>query len=194
MKTALLNPLLDARRQFLGFLERRLRDRAAAEDILQGAYLRALEAGAGLRADQSAQAWFYRVLRNGLIDHYRRRAAEGAALDRWALELGKETPREAASEPESCPCVAGALAGMPSVYAELLRTVDLGETRLIAYARRKGITAGNAAVRAHRARAALRTRLIRCCGTCAETGCLECTCRRRPADRALAEEDAGDRG
>jgi RNA polymerase sigma factor (sigma-70 family) len=182
MRTAILNPLLEARHDFLRFLERRVRDRAAAEDILQGAYLRALEAGGQLRAEQSARAWFFRVLRNAVIDHYRRRAVEASALDRWALEPEREAAPEQEREPAGCPCIAVALADMSPVYADLLRTVDLHGTRLIAYAKKEGITSGNAAVRAHRARAALRRKLKRCCGPCAEARCVECTCGALTAD------------
>lgn len=177
MKPTVPNPLLDLRRQFLHFLERRVRDRAVAEDILQSAYARALAASGQLRANESSVAWFYRILRNALIDHYRRRAAESAALDRWARELEKESSLEPQLEETTCACIAGALALLTPAYADLLRNVDLGGISLSAFAKGQGITAGNAAVRAHRARTALRKQLIRCCGTCAEHGCLECKCR-----------------
>ena len=177
MKSATFNALLEARHQFLRFLERRVRDHATAEDILQGAYLRSLEAGGQLRADHSAVAWFYRVLRNAVVDHYRRRASEGAALDRWAQEPARENvPEPDGAAADGCPCVAAALEGISPDYADLLRAVDLGQIRLVAYAKGKGITAGNAAVRAHRARTALRRRLMRSCGGCAANRCVECTC------------------
>jgi RNA polymerase sigma factor (sigma-70 family) len=177
MTETTFDSLLDLRRRFLVFIERRVSDRAIAEDILQGAYLRALEAKGRLREDESAVAWFYRILRNAIIDHYRRRTTEGAALDRWALELEKTTVAEPKLQETTCQCIAGALEVIAPAYAELLRQVDLREGSLAAYAAANNITQGNAAVRAHRARAALRKQLIRCCGTCAEHGCVECTCR-----------------
>ena len=64
MTDAVQSSLLNLRLQFLGFIERRLHDRGLAEDILQSAYLRALEASGKLRKDESAVAWFYRILRN----------------------------------------------------------------------------------------------------------------------------------
>ena len=45
------------------------------------------------------------------------------------------------------------------------------------YAQRKGLTAGNAAVRVFRAREALKRRVAESCGACAEHGCLNCTCQ-----------------
>ncbi len=177
MTEATFDSLLDLRRRFLAFLERRVDDRAIAEDILQAAYLRALEAKGRLRADESAVAWFYRILRNAVIDHYRRRTTENVALERWGRELENATAPEPQLEETTCQCIAGALNGMAPAYADFLREVDLKDGSLAAYAEARGITQGNAAVRAHRARTALRKQLIRCCGTCAEHGCIECRCR-----------------
>jgi len=173
--------LLDLRRLFLIFLERRVVDRAIAEDILQGAYLRALEAKGRLREEESAVAWFYRILRNAVIDHYRRRTTEASALERWARELDSAAAPEPHLQETACQCIAGALEVLAPAYADLVREVDLGEGSLGDYARAHGITPGNASVRAHRARIALRKQLIRCCGTCSEHGCTECTCRASAA-------------
>ena len=45
-----------------------------------------------------------------------------------------------------------------------------------AYAAEIGVSDNLAAVRAYRARNALRAQVARSCGTCAEHGCLDCTC------------------
>jgi RNA polymerase sigma-70 factor (ECF subfamily) len=172
-----VNSLLLLRRQFLEFIARRVEDRAVAEDILQTAYVRLLGAGGQLRESESAVAWFYRVLRNAIIDHYRRRASEGAALERWVREIEAASGVEPELEKTACQCIGGALETMTPAYASLLREVDLGEATLSAYAKAQGITPGNAAVRAHRARNALRKQLMICCGSCATHGCLDCSCR-----------------
>jgi hypothetical protein len=44
------------------------------------------------------------------------------------------------------------------------------------YAFEAGITPNNAGVRVFRAREALRKRVVRWCGSCAERGCIDCTC------------------
>jgi RNA polymerase sigma factor (sigma-70 family) len=172
-----INSLLALRKQFLAFIERRVNDRALAEDILQSAYLRILADGSPLRNDDSAVAWFYRILRNAIIDSYRRRTTENTSLERWARELETETTISPALEETACECIASALESITPAYADLLREIDLGNQTLTTYAASKAITPANAAVRAHRARAALRTQLIRCCGACADHGCLDCTCR-----------------
>jgi RNA polymerase sigma-70 factor (ECF subfamily) len=44
------------------------------------------------------------------------------------------------------------------------------------FAAEAGISNSNAAVRVFRAREALKKQLVKSCGTCAEHGCLNCTC------------------
>ena len=80
--------LVENHREFLRFLERRVGNRAVAEDILQEAFVRGVERAGSLRADESAVAWFYRTLRNAVIDHHRRTGAAGRGLEAFARELG----------------------------------------------------------------------------------------------------------
>src|ERR671921_60498 len=81
-----LQTLVDNHARFLAFLERRVGSREEAEDILQEAFVRSLDHASSLRSSTSATAWFYRVLRNAVTDHYRRRNSQGRALDRLAAE------------------------------------------------------------------------------------------------------------
>lgn len=63
--------MLERRDDFLRFVEKRVDSRATAEDILQSAFVRGIEKESTLRDEESAVAWFYRLLRNAVIDHYR---------------------------------------------------------------------------------------------------------------------------
>ncbi|HET9933629.1 MAG TPA: sigma factor, partial [Polyangiaceae bacterium] len=56
--------LVGNHRQFLAFLESRLGNRKDAEDLLQAAFVKAIEKVDTLRDDESAVAWFFRLLRN----------------------------------------------------------------------------------------------------------------------------------
>ena len=171
-----LAALIEQRRLFLRFLERRIASPAIAEDILQSAYLRALEHEAELRAGESSTAWFYRILRNAIIDFYRHRSVEDRALSEWAKELETEVAPNDLTQDLVCRCIAKVLPLLPRNYAEILSQVDLNEVPLASFASRKRITAANAAVRVHRARKALKQRLIETCGACAIHQCLNCNC------------------
>ena len=61
-------------------------------------------------------------------------------------------------------------------YADLIQAVELGGESPDVMAGRLGITSNNLKVRRHRARQALRRKLEETCRTCADHGCLDCTC------------------
>jgi RNA polymerase sigma-70 factor (ECF subfamily) len=179
-----LDTLVANHRQFLAFLERRMGSRADAEDLLQDAFVKGLTHGHQLRDPESAVAWFYRLLRNGLTDWYRRQGAEDRATAEWAgREDAAEAPRDEELFREVCGCVLRLADTLSPDYAEALRRVDVEGMAVKTFAAEAGISRGNAAVRLHRARTALRDRVVQSCGTCADHGCLDCSCRTGgPAD------------
>jgi RNA polymerase sigma-70 factor (ECF subfamily) len=173
-----LDVLVANHRRFLAFLERRLGSRADAEDLLQEAFVKGLSRGHQLNDSESAVPWFYRVLRNGLTDWYRRRGAEDRAAAEWGgREDVAEGPRADELFGEVCGCVARLARTLRPEYADALRRVDVDGLAVKEFAAEAGITPGNAGVRLHRAREALRARLIQSCGTCAEHGCPDCRCK-----------------
>jgi RNA polymerase sigma factor (sigma-70 family) len=175
MQTEAIDNLVLQRSQFLRFVQRRVESPAAAEDIIQSAYIRAIEQIPALRSDESAVAWFYRVLRNAVIDHYRHRSAEDRALERWANDLTEAAP-DPQTEEIVCECIDEVLPTLKPAYSEILREVDLAGKSLESFSNKAGITTGNAAVRIHRARQALKKQLMLVCSICARHGCLNCTC------------------
>lgn len=172
--------LIAQQRAFLRFVEKRVGDRATAEDILQDAFSRAVERAEGLREGESAVAWFYRMLRNAVVDHYRRKDASRRALESFARELEAVEPANPVHE-EVCACLLELAGSLKPEYADALREVELGGRPLKDYAEARGITANNAGVRVHRARQALRRQVFASCHACADHGCVDCSCRRPSA-------------
>src|SRR6185312_7075751 len=138
--------LVDHHRQFLAFLQTRVESRAAAEDILQSAFVKGLERGAEVRDEESAVAWFYRVLRNAVIDHYRHRASTERALEGWGKEFIAHEAPQAEMQQAICACIADLVETLKPEYQQALRIVDLDEGSLKDLAEQSGTTAGNAAV------------------------------------------------
>lgn len=176
-----LNPnvveqLVNSHREFLAFVQRRVESREVAEDILQAAFAKSLERGSELRSEESAVAWFYRMLRNAVIDHYRHRESSQRAYDAWGKEFESNEAVTPEIETEICKCLSGLLTTLKPEYREALQTVEIEDGSLNDLASKTGITAGNAAVRVHRAREAFRKQVQTACGTCAEHGCLDCHC------------------
>jgi RNA polymerase sigma-70 factor (ECF subfamily) len=162
-------------REFLRYVERRVGDRALAEEILQDAFVRSLDRGEEIR--DSALGWFYRVLRNAVIDQQRRQAAANRRLE--VLEAELQAGAGAGDEELTrvvCACVTQLAGTLKPEYAEALQRIEIDGLAVKAYAESVGITASNAGVRIFRAREALQKQLARACGTCAEHGCLDCTC------------------
>jgi RNA polymerase sigma-70 factor (ECF subfamily) len=170
--------LVENHRRFLAFLEHRLESRAVAEELLQDALMRTLESGTAPQDDEGAVAWFYRVLRNALVDHHRKQSAEGRALERLTRE-STEVAEDGALHEAVCTCMRGLLPALKPEYAEIVERVDLEQQPVSDVARLLGVTANNAGVRLHRARQALKRQLERACGSCATHGCLDCTCDKQ---------------
>ena len=178
-ESQLVATLVDNHRTFLSFLERRVGDRALAEDLLQNSFVKGVERASELRDGEAVVAWFYRLLRNAVIDYRRRQDAARRNLDAFAAEIEKsETPSEEIRG-AICQCVRQLAGTLKPEYADILERVDVDGVAVKDFAKERGISSSNAAVRAFRAREALRQQVVRSCGTCAEHGCVECCCAPR---------------
>ena len=166
-------------RDFLAFVEKRVGNRATAEEILQDAFVRSMDKFDTVK--DTAIGWFYRVLRNAIIDHYRRNAAAERRNEAYARE------EEVAGEQDDdlhrvvCQCVAQLAETLKPEYAAALKRVEVDGLTVKDYADEVGISSNNAGVRIFRAREALRKQVARSCGTCATHGCIDCTCGQKKA-------------
>jgi RNA polymerase sigma factor (sigma-70 family) len=186
-----IDALVENHRAFLAYLQRRVGDRALAEDILQEAFARVVARPEQAPDDEGIVPWFYRTLRNAAIDQFRRRGAAGRAYEAFARELEISEAPSSEMAAEICACVSRLAATLKPEYAEALQAIEVQGTPVKAFAEQRGLSAGNAAVRVFRAREALRKRVVESCGTCAEHGCADCSCRgsaatRNPAPGACA--------
>lgn len=167
--------MAENRRAFLSFLERRVGHRETAEDLLQESFARSLDS-VPLAPEESVTAWFYRVLRNGVIDHYRRRGVGDRALAALQRELEQEVDPSPDERDAVCRCVSRLSETLKPEYALALRRVEVDGVSVQDFAAEAGITANNAGVRLFRARETLRKRVVHWCGSCADRGCIDCSC------------------
>ena len=171
--------LVSDRPRFVAFARVRLGSVASADDVVQTAFARALEQRDTLEDSSRATAWFYRILRNALIDHGRRTQASARTVERAAAE--PEPSNDPRLAPTPCRCVLAVLRSLRADQAGLIEVVDIEGVTVAEAALLFGITANNASVRLHRARAALRDGLARRCGKCSLEGCGDCSCREPAA-------------
>lgn len=170
--------LLARRQAFKAFIVARVGNAADADDILQHSLLKALDCAGELRDDTKLTAWFYRILRNVIVDHARSRGAARLRDDSWAADSATLATADREALRQLCGCFESLLPGMKPNHAALLRLVELEGKSVAAAAVALGITANNASVTLHRARADLRARLVAFCGSCAAGACLDCDCER----------------
>lgn len=169
-----LQTLVDNHRRFLSFLKPRVRTTQDAEEILQTAFVKAVESDESLR-EESVIAWFYRLLRNALTDYYRRQSVEQRDWERRRNNWS-ESAENHELERTVCACVQGLLDTLKPEQGTLVRRVDLEGADVASAAVELGITPNNASVRLHRGRHALKERLVQTCGVCATHGCFDCSC------------------
>ncbi|MEO6005199.1 MAG: sigma-70 family RNA polymerase sigma factor [Opitutus sp.] len=165
--------LLERRAQVKAFLVSRLGNEADAEDVLQNGLIKALARADELRDETKLVAWFYQVLRHAVIDHVRSRMSAVELDRRWTEEMAALEPED---QREICRCFESLIDQLKPRNAALLRRVEMEGQSVSAAAASLGISANNASVGLHRARAELRGKLEELCGQCAVTECLDCNC------------------
>lgn len=146
------------RSELKGYLAGRLSDPAAADDLLQEVFIKAMRQGAAFCALRDARAWLFRVARNAATDHLR--------LAREHVPLPEDlAAREAATDPVDAlaGCMARVLAELPAADREVIRQCDLEGMTLQRYAAAQGLTLPAVKSRIQRARRRVRERMIRLC-------------------------------
>lgn len=171
----------------LAFLRRRGATPAEAEDVLQAAALKAHVAMGGARgpAPGKERGWFFRIVKNALVDAKR---AERPHVD--VADLDAVPANEAEVEAHACGCATALLSRTLSpATASLVSAVDVRGEPVARAASELGLLPNAASVRLHRARTSLRKALVDTCGACCATfrGASACTC---DAGSRCATDDA----
>lgn len=170
--------LATSRSAFLGFLMKRLGNRADADDVLQEFCVRVLMRKDQLRDAERMDAWLYAVLRSALNDHFRKTGRSKRLKDAVSLEAEAAVVAEDPVEETDviCGCVKGMVTGLRPADADLIRRIDIDETDRAVLAAEFGVRPGTLNVRLHRARSALREALLAHCGPCCRGGFDDCNC------------------
>ncbi len=151
--------------QLRGFIRRRVRDDAAADDLLQETFLKIHTRLPQLKSRDTLAPWIYRIARNTLLDHFRRARHETLELSD-DLADSNATKREADAE-EMNQIVGfwlrGFLATMPFEYRQAVKMVELEGKSMQELAEIAKISLSGAKSRVQRGRKMLRQRLHDCC-------------------------------
>ena len=163
------------RSELKGFVAARAQA-ADVDDVLQMAAIRALENAGSLKDPDRVLAWLYQIHRNAVTDLARQQLSEQRKRDALAMEPEPETIVSEADKSVACGCSLEQARQLNTRYASVLELVDIGGASLKEAARSLGLSVNAATVRLHRARKALKERLMAHCGVETMRGCNDCRC------------------
>ena len=138
----------------------KIREEAAAEDVVQNTLLSIHRGRSTYRAERPFGPWMRAITRNSIIDHFRDRKRRGdqeveLVVENWPDESESAQSREERLAPE----LAAALAALPEAQREAVTLVQVNGLSVAEAALRVGISPGALKVRAHRGYRAMRQAL-----------------------------------
>ena len=140
------------------FVEGRVRDRAAAEDIVHDVLLRVVEKQSQLRDETKLAPWLYQMTRNAIADHHRgARPSEELPEELVAPEPEPDALRELAD------CLNPFIERLPANYRQAFELSEVQGLTQQETARRLGISLSGAKSRVQRARTKLQDMILECC-------------------------------
>jgi DNA-directed RNA polymerase specialized sigma24 family protein len=161
-------------REFALFLEQQVGSRAASEDILRDAFVR--NRRDLLQASEQICSWFYRSLRDAVLDQPRYTTTSEGKLAAFRSELAQKIEPNPAMRDAIIRHVEALTMTLAAEKAELLRSVDFGGEELAEHARRSGMSTGSVAQLFGLARAELCLQVVRSFAACNTHGLHNCTC------------------
>jgi len=145
-----------------GFILKRIRDRDAAEDILQEVFLK-IHSGVGTLDNQEGlRAWLYSITRNAVIDHIRRRKKD-LVLEDLPEELPANSFGDGPSPDDFEPCLRALATRLPGIYREPFILSELEGMSQKEMGENLGLSASTAKSRIQRGRVKMKEILLECC-------------------------------
>lgn len=148
------------RAALLGFVMKRVRNAAVAEDIVHEVLAKAFKRRAALRDPAKIRAWLFQITRNSVADHYRRLRPQEPIPEDMRGEDGPATER---AEQELAGCLVPLIAQLDAPYRRALTLAELEGVTQKDIAAKEGLSLPGAKSRVQRARRMLRDSLISCC-------------------------------
>ena len=153
----------ELRRVLYDFIARRVADPDTADDLTQDVLLKAHRSGIETSEVEDVAAWLYRIARNTLIDHYRRRDRHPHPGELPAELVVLDLDDADAARRQLAGCLRPMVENLEPIYRDALSLTDLGDLSQAEAARRAGITSSAMKSRVQRARIQLREAVSACC-------------------------------
>jgi RNA polymerase sigma-70 factor (ECF subfamily) len=148
--------------ELLGFIRSRVKDPAAADDILQDVFLKIHQRLSSLRSAEKAQSWVYQIARNAIVDHVRSQTKDASVEHSAQIEF-RAPISVAPATPDLSPIIRQFVDQLPKGFRDALIATEWEGLTQAEYAAKSGLSLSGAKSRVQRARAELRRLLDDCC-------------------------------
>ncbi len=143
-----------------GFIQSRVNDLAAADDILQDVFIKIHSKMATLKENNKLRSWIFQVARNTIIDHYRSR--------RMAYELphtlaGSDSEPHIETRQEIASWLEPMIQNLPEHYRKILMLTEIEGLKQNKVAEMEGLSLSGVKSRVQRGRAMMKETLMDCC-------------------------------
>jgi RNA polymerase sigma-70 factor, ECF subfamily len=160
VNAALERAWTDVASKLRGYIRTRVRDHAAAEDLLQDVFLKAHTRIAQLQSPERIEGWLFLIARNAVADHFRKSKPH----EELPADLATEAPQ---AELENACGLREAFRRMinelPAPYGQALTLTEFDGLTQKQLAERLGISLSGAKSRVQRGRDKLKEALLDCC-------------------------------
>lgn len=145
-----------------GYVRHRVADAAAADDVVQEVFLKAMSRQNALCGIDNPRAWLFQVARNALVDRART-SHPGEPIEQHEGELVAEPADGLAPVDALADCVETVMRDLPAADAQILRACDIDGQLLREFAAAHALSLPAVKSRLLRARSRLRERLVSAC-------------------------------
>jgi RNA polymerase sigma-70 factor, ECF subfamily len=146
--------------QLLEFIERRVKDKTTADDILQEVFIKIQLNLKSLKEDTKIQPWIFQIARNTVNDYYRK-LKTGESLDEKIDPIDEDRGGEVMKEVEGW--LGGFIDDLPEKYRDAIIYSEIDQMPQKEMAEKLGISYINARARVQRGRKLLKNNLEMCC-------------------------------
>lgn len=151
---------LEYHTKLLRFINSRVKNEAAAEDILQDVFVRTQTRIDTLKDENRIGSWLYQITRNAIIDYYRAHKSMEELPD--SLMASNEDPTEKARQDiESC--LEPMIEALPDKYRQALVLSEIEGLPQKIVAEKQNLSLSGTKSRIQRGRVMLKNMMLECC-------------------------------
>ena len=153
MKTHVLADWKIFQHELRSFVFKRVKDKAASDDIVQDVFLKVYSNLGQLKDSEKLTGWIYQITRNTITDHFRKKNK--------TFDFFDDNSESDSTNLNACVanCLRNLIPTLPDKYREALELAEFGNVSQIQLAEKLGISYSGAKSRVQRARMMLKQKI-----------------------------------